>query len=148
MFNQTKFNNNNNNNINSQNYYSTNTFSYQQNTQTTQSSILEKSDFQIKCPFCYLTPFIGLEYIKNTPFINSICENGHANSVNINEFLPSCKLQNIFCFMNSAHNLNNGFFCVNCKLFYCSDCNYTHIVNNKHFTIQIEKIDFFGLLFK
>ena len=103
----------------------------------------------MRCLSCFSIPLLTLN--SQTHTIKIQCNNGHENSMEINEYLGKCLNENLNNILCSSCNLKLDLqkdylwiFCKECNSYLCSNCTKTHNImseTKKHHIITLDKYD-------
>ena len=113
------------------------------------NKILEKNEYVIRCPQCFLIPLIKFKYENDKHLIEYKCRNCHyRKSIPINKFFEFFSEKKIImkcsiCF-KEYKKINDLFYCFKCKGLLCNNCLNEHnikCINEKKNIINMKRID-------
>ena len=101
-------------------------------TQISESNIL-------RCPFCSLIPQIKIDFKNN--ILQYSCRNNHSEKGDFNYIYKRLKSSNLNIIKCLNCDKNSNKYCINCFKFFCEEHAKKDESENKHKTININKID-------
>ena len=97
----------------------------------------------IRCPKCYLIPFISIEHLNKETKLNSKCLNNHIINKPIKELYyenKNNKINIIKCKNCEEIDCSKLYYCIKCYGFYCEKENHS-LKEGHNILISINKID-------
>ena len=114
------------------------------------------SQIIFRCSKCSLIPFIEIDNSSYDLTLDSLydsnkepkvilkCENNHENKILISKLNEECQrinLNGVSCVMCEIGN-EGIYYCIKCFNFYCNEHKNTHSINEGHYLISKNKLDF------
>ena len=96
----------------------------------------------LRCPKCYLIPFISIDHSSKQPILQFKCLNNHEINKPLKEFFENKidKINSIKCQNCEEENISKLFYCIKCYGFYCEK--EIHSLKEGHdILIPVSKID-------
>ena len=116
------------------------------------------SQIIFRCSKCSLIPFIEIDNssyddltldslydLKKEPKVILKCENNHENKILISKLNEEChkiNLNGVICDICKKEN-ERIYYCIKCFNFYCNEHKNTHLINEGHYLISKNKLDFY-----
>ena len=94
--------------------------------------------FDLKCEKCGLIQNFSI-YNYNDIKLNLICNNGHSNNLNLDDYIKKIKNRNNIKECSNCNKKDETSYCQFCNKYFCEKCNLNHFTSEHIFKNNILK---------